>query len=425
MKDLDFDELDRAVTSALGNNTAAETDTVATTEPTAAADAAVTASEPQTTGSSPSISAHAVHSRIMPSVANGSRSTLQRKAVVPTDTIDTPASNPEATASDAAEPEAALAPVSQPAARRIPHRAGRFMDVVRPGQSVGTSAPAPKPPAVDDTPASADDDAVPAADATAKQTHDMPAAEPNIEINTSLEAAINELFVSEGHDPVAPSSPTDEPGPEAEPEAAATTPDPQPEEPSPDDTTSMGSDSVEAIAAELSATPVETAAPATSPFLSDAKVEKRPLGSLSDTVETETPELVDASSASVEQPTEVLEAPVPESENTPIPEELASDLLAIESGTPTPETKEAAPESAATPTGPASIARQYKERPRTASEDDESGAIFDPQTYQQPIEHPAKKSSGWGWVIAAVIIILLAVGAAVAAWFGGLLPVAL
>ena len=86
---------------------------------------------------------------------------------------------------------------------------------------------------------------------------------------------------------------------------------------------------------------------------------------------------------------------------------------------------EASVETPAPVAGPTSIARQYKEQPRTASEDDESGAIFDPQTYQQPIEHPAKKSSGWGWVIAIIVIVLLAVAAAVGAWFAGLLPVAL
>ena len=429
MKDLDFDELDRAVASALSSDTPADAGTTPTAEPLTPVDVVSSpVSEPQITESSPSISAHAVHSRIMPSVANASRSTLQRKSVMPADdNTVTPTLAPEVSVAATAEPVVAtpVAP-SPPATRRIPHREGRFMDVVRPGQSTGTSTSRPSAVA---TPASASDDT--SVEVAPEQTPDTLNVEASPETNTSLEAAINELFVSEGHDPVVGNAPAGETGLEIAPEAEATALDSVPEEAPSVDDAPTGDDSVEAIAAELGAAPVETSAPAVSPFLSDAKVEKRPLGGLSDVAESEISEPVSTTTSSVEQPAEEPVAPAPEPENTPIPEELASDLLAIESGAPASESKnnEAGGDKAMAtnkvPAGPASIARQYKEQPRTASEDDESGAIFDPQTYQQPIEHPAKKSSGWGWIIAIIIIILLAVGGAVAAWFGGLLPVAL
>ena len=167
--------------------------------------------------------------------------------------------------------------------------------------------------------------------------------------------------------------------------------------------------------------------------MADAKVEKRPLGGALGDEPTVQPALEVSDLPAI--------APGPEPENAPVPEELQNDLTAIETGSVSvvehhegdstdlaidlTSKTEASLETSAPIAGPTSIARQYKEQPRTASEDDESGAIFDPQTYQQPIEHPAKKSSGWGWVIAIIIIVLLAVAAAVGAWFAGLLPVAL
>lgn len=58
--------------------------------------------------------------------------------------------------------------------------------------------------------------------------------------------------------------------------------------------------------------------------------------------------------------------------------------------------------------GLASISRQYAEQPSTG--DQQNGAIFDTGVYHQPLAHPAKKKSGWSWV--GWILLLLLVGGA-------------
>lgn len=423
MKDLDFDELDRAVASALGGSATSETSGTSAPPPSPAS-----SGEPALAGApnaapatpvAPSISAHAVHSRIMPSAVQP-RTTLARKSVEPlgTDAAPKPVS---------ATQESSAPATQQLSKRRIPHREGKFMDVVRPGQaapvsSKPTTAPVLKQPSSHE-------------EAVTQPVEEPEAVSPSpagASTNTSLEAAINELFVNEGHSPVvsdntAEESALEQSTPDIVTEVPVVAPEEAPvahPEASTVDTIPPAEDeSVAAIAAELGAGTDETPPLLASPFLSDAKVEKRPLGGVSDATDIS---VTPASEAPDTTPAETPSALEPEPEHAPMPEELASDLLAIESSSPTPESPAPALESvAAAPAGPASIARQYKEQPRTASEDDESGAIFDPGTYQQPIEHPAKKSSGWGWIIAIIVIILLAVGGAVAAWFGGLLPVAL
>ncbi|NLA43007.1 hypothetical protein GX865_02530 [Candidatus Saccharibacteria bacterium] len=74
--------------------------------------------------------------------------------------------------------------------------------------------------------------------------------------------------------------------------------------------------------------------------------------------------------------------------------------------------------------GPTSIAKQYKEVPRVASEDDTS-PIFDPENYQQTLDHESKSKSGWIWVVAIVILLLLGAGVAVFLWQSGVLAVSI
>lgn len=407
MKDIDFDELDRAVTSALG--TSQDSSVVDQAEPSSEQES-VPSSDADThaldvaSPSSRSISAHNVHSRIMPS-GSPTRTTLARKSAMP----ETASSDDS---SDSVE--VTQAPESAPRAKRtIPHREGRFMDVVRPGQkAMAHPVPTPAPSGLETS------------ESSARQDYpDTAPPEPSGEHNASLEAAINELFVSEGHEPVAVPAET------AEPKTEAPVALPEPDTPMPEAVTqdiSSEEQAAEDIAAEL-AQPVELA-PTESPFLPDAKVDKRPLGGV---------ELPDAMSEEETTPVDTLDlAPAADdAPGAPMPAELASDLTAIEaqeaSTTTVPTAEEvSAPSETSAPsvaaaTGPTSIARQYKEQPRTASEDDEAGAIFDPGTYQAPVEHPAKKSSGWGWVIACVLIIVLATVAGVVAWMEGVLPVPL
>jgi hypothetical protein len=189
-------------------------------------------------------------------------------------------------------------------------------------------------------------------------------------------------------------------------------------------------------------------APLTSPFLPDAKVEKRPLGGMAPE-EGEAPAsdddisrapMADDTKKSVDDPNKQL--PADPSEVEPVlPEELSGDMMAVEADTTHAELKrahdEGAPQSmpaaekespaetknfetkepstspAATEEkpvsgGPTSIPRQYKEEPSTGDQD--NGSIYDTDTYHQPLSHPAQKKSGWMWVVWIVLILLVGAG---------------
>jgi len=172
-------------------------------------------------------------------------------------------------------------------------------------------------------------------------------------------------------------------------------------------------------------------APLVSPFLPDTKVEKRPLGSPSDPSES------DHTSAFSRPPSDLMinnpsaQLPANPKDIEPIlPAELHEDLVAVEADTspavvkeevetiPVPPASSSALSSAPTsdmPSGPTSIAQQYREEPNTGDKD--SGAIYDTDTYHQPLAHPAKKKSGWLWVLWIVLIIVVGAGIGAAAYY--------
>lgn len=162
--------------------------------------------------------------------------------------------------------------------------------------------------------------------------------------------------------------------------------------------------------------------PQDSPFLSGAKVDKRPLGAFS----TETTAPTAEPQAQETMPSQVADADTdskPSDTDTPLPAELQDDLLLIESGgsmllddeSSPAEVSPTATNAPATtdnkPVGPTSITQQYKEQPSTG--DQNTGAIYDTNAYHKAIVRPAKKKSGWSWVL--WIIVLLAVGASIGA----------
>ncbi len=224
---------------------------------------------------------------------------------------------------------------------------------------------------------------------------------------------------------------------------------------------------------ELENAPVidlSTPVPQESPFLPDAKVDKRPLGGSEPTGSfvgvTNDPDPVDsakepvdldvmpdpidfAQSSDVQEETlddESLEADelpnelrnfsdtepkaealdLDEAEEKPLEleslndeEQVASDIASLEHETapeltkiedepvafvPQPK-KQDIPEE---PTGPVSITQQYTEQPSATPQ--ESGAIYDTESYHQPLTKPVKKKSGL-WAI-VWIIGLIALGAA-------------
>jgi hypothetical protein len=205
--------------------------------------------------------------------------------------------------------------------------------------------------------------------------------------------------------------------------------------------------------------------PLTSPFLPGAKVEKRPLGSpisnvpmLAPEAELQAPAPDDSEAQLPAKPSDVvLEMPdefgsdvmqveadthmdMPKTESKPLEQEpLAAPMPAPSqaAGTIVPqevEVKDVSPlkeeeasdkveESPATDTpsasGRISIPPQYKEQPSTGEK--ESGAIYDTSTYHQPLMHPAKKKSGWLWVLWIVLILIVGAGAGVALYFLGIM----
>jgi hypothetical protein len=193
----------------------------------------------------------------------------------------------------------------------------------------------------------------------------------------------------------------------------------------------------------------EDPVPLTSPFLPDTKVEKRPLGNpamTSEPTQSDQDEGQGKENLTVDDPNAQLPATPPEEAELPLPEELQGDLVAIESGasgkkvapldehegegkeeTPTPsEVKPPAPTETpaapkakeptpAAPIGPASIPQQYREEASTG--DQENGAIYDTDTYHQPLTHPGKKKSGWLWVVWILLILLVGAGIGAALFF--------
>jgi len=170
-------------------------------------------------------------------------------------------------------------------------------------------------------------------------------------------------------------------------------------------------------------------APLESPFLMDAKVEKRPLGAFSTQatvsqvgveqnelpplpIEPATPPLDDNGETQDEPPIET---------DTPLPAELQDDLLLIESGVETAaEPKKDEPitpqkPQVEVPAGPTSITQQYTEQPSTG--DQPTGAIFDTEAYQKPLAHPAKKKSGWLMLLWVALLLIGGAGAGAAVYF--------
>lgn len=147
--------------------------------------------------------------------------------------------------------------------------------------------------------------------------------------------------------------------------------------------------------------------PLESPFIADAKVEKRPLGG-------------EAPTAPEFDPAELLEAPDElriEAHSMPDPIDFAARTEAPAAvvepvAEPVYETP-LAPEPTQ-PQQPISIAQQYQERnPETL----ETGAIFDTETYHQPLVHTPKKRVGFWTPFWIILLILLGGGAGAALYF--------
>ena len=194
--------------------------------------------------------------------------------------------------------------------------------------------------------------------------------------------------------------------------------------------------------------------PLVSPFLANTKVEKRPLGGAIETEASEaanTPDL-DPQPVKADKLLEPKEAgeteikdqlpadPVDAVTKASLPEELQTDLVAIESDSgvfaekvhnrdssndreisseASAATSSTAPSQRVRQLGAASITPQYKEVESTG--DHSNGSIYDTAAYHKPLAHPAKKKSGWLWVIWVVLLLLVGGGGAAALYYAGLI----
>lgn len=181
------------------------------------------------------------------------------------------------------------------------------------------------------------------------------------------------------------------------------------------------------------------------PFLPDAKVEKRPLGRpveapVTPAVPEATLSFGPAEPMSGTQDMTTAEVAPEENEDAqlpgqPLPAELGSELLSIETSTDMLTDSPAilpnksggsASHSLHIPGvnrgGVAtSIPQQYKTQPKEENSDPElAGAIYDTASYHQPLVHPVKKKPGWVWVLAIIGILLLGVAGGAAVYYFGL-----
>lgn len=184
------------------------------------------------------------------------------------------------------------------------------------------------------------------------------------------------------------------------------------------------------MSVEASSTqPSSDQTPLSSPFLADAKVEKRPLGRPLDVTDMSNIPQNEDSSFDIEPSTTPVgkegysrssdpDAQLPEQ---PLPAELDSKLLNIETSPadlPTESRAASSPVPPAKPLSATSIPQQYKIQPK-AADANSTGTIYDTASYHQPLAHPAKKKPGWLWVVAIIVILLLgAAGGAVAYYMG-------
>lgn len=417
MKDLDFDELDKAVNSLMtGANAAkqpsqsrpdADNEKTLDITPTLASDTppsfdelnkAVAKTTGAATDSAPVVTAAPEASSVPPA----------------------PVSTPVASASDATTSQPTTQDTQTPLAAR---RGGRFMDVVHPSSDMKKTVIPARPVSREGVTIGR---STPPAETTpeTQATGDVAAEAPAAVTAPATETA------------AAPKSEWPDPLEMADFKAPSAAPQ-------------MTNDN---LAADLLAeadkvkqdekTDSGATAPLTSPFLADAKVEKRPLGSAA-TTPTETPATTEKEDKTVDNPDAQLPAS-PSETPVQLPEELQDDLMAIEADTHmgVPKTDEshpveAVPEEKAepttngedkvkekttepertVPTGPISIPQQYREEPSTT--DQKAGTIYDTDSYHKPLAHPAKKKPGWTWVVAIIVILIVGAGGGAALYFLG------
>lgn len=422
MKDIDFDELDRAVGSVLGTDTAVaqKDDDAASDAQTARQDTAQPADDP-VVAVEPATSATDEQSPAgLAKVTDASESDKDSK----TDVVEEVGNG---SVDNVSEKSPVIKPSVSPARKR-----GQFLDMVHPSANMRTK-PATMP-------------------TTSRKTltplNSVTAGDKPESVSTPTPPA-DEALTSAAPEPVVPAV-VSEPAAANEQGEAVTTPEPTKEEttswPDPLDFVAKEDDQPGDAADPLGTTDQEAdATDATessqTPFVTDAKVDKRPLGAFAGSDE--------ASSAGGEDPSQPKaeeEAPAPEfdaavntieaagvpqtdnpmtqteepedeskpaqqSEDTSEPESQVALQPAVEPV----KTEEVAPvltstSAAATPVA-SSIHQQYK-APVPKKDDDVDHPLFDTKEYHQPLLPDGKKAKKKPVFIIVLLLILFIIGGA-------------
>lgn len=362
MKELDFDELDRAVNSLMAGAATAATPT----EPAEKVLTIPTTIDPA------------------PSSESGTALKVASSPVPPKEPQTTTSPRPTTPSLSSASTQPSLAT----------RRGGRFMDVVRPADK--KPAPTPRPLSREGVTISAPQ---PVASAIASGSIVADEAAQDVQTPDADET------VPSWPDPIDFHKDT----------TAHMEPD----------TAGQATDVVKPTT-DLSEEPSE---PLQTPFITDAKVEKRPLGAFTQPAATSVAEAApDTAEAEGPQSDDTDTDPqIPgDAAATVLPEELKSDIVAIESDATVVEETKVAPTATPAPTQPqaapatvnlgqTSIQQQYKEEPSTTPA--EHAPIYDSEPIQAPLAHPAKKKTGWLVVLLIIGLLILGAGAGTAIYF--------
>lgn len=417
MKDLDFDELDRAVNSLM------EGVSRSAPEPPKSQEKVVTITPSADNGAS-----------FGQMLAPQSAPAQQTAAPSPSNPSPTPPLNPSSSALDTS-----ISPPSQPAtvdrSSQLPARrnSGRFMDVVHPSSDMKNQTP--------QRPVSRQGVSItPSATSDVSSTRAMaPAITSPRPTSSQSEPTAPDQLVADWPDPIDMQSVGEEPSTS--------------NEQAPDRDRDAIAEAAESLSNDQSSASDEKSsydpAPLQTPFLSDPKVEKRPLGGFAsnlhdaavvkDAEPLTTPSTIDPEELRSELQADKQTVTDPEPIAAPeLPDELRRDVMAIESdtsntapeseasalATPKPQMQvqslaEASVVPAPAPSGPSSIAQQYRQEPST--NESAHGGIYDTDSYHQPLLHPAKNKSGWLVVVWVALLLLLGGGGAAALYYLGII----
>lgn len=378
MKDLDFDELDKAVNSLMSK-------TESSSE-ISSGQAATVNSPVQSSPVSSSVSTPV-------SVSNAPSSTpansLGASVQLPAPTVDRPLVKPSVT------PQSLSQPLSAPRPTVPAKRSGRFMDLVPSSYTSQSPAKSPVPAPRQGTTLTPLNDNVVAEEPIVvplPQTSFQPSrkfSRPSPDLSVSSLTTSTSANNPAKHDDMP--DPLDVHAEELEGE-----------------TDSVATPDVSAAQDATLTTPTDPVTPvdqltSTSPFLSDAKVDKRPLG-----VST-----LGAVSSLLPPDTTT------QTSSQPLPAELHTDLLEIESDNPVkPQPSKmnvTEPQEKAELTPPISISQQYKQQPRSG--DQSHAPVYD--TAAHPVTHPAKKKSNILLIIVIALIIVIGGGGVAALFYLG------